>query len=208
MRFEKLNENKIRITLTSQDLIKNNIDYHSFMANPIESQDLFFYMLDKAKKEIDFDTKDYQIRIEAFQIAGNDFMLTITRSLPKMDMEIEKKRLHIKRKKIDDLTNNQIVYYFDNFDDFCSFSKTVNNSLIKLTNIAKNISLYEYQKKYYLTFTNINLTNIDLKKFFSIITEYARYISNSELFTRKLIENGNIIMKNNAIKTAIQYFIS
>ena len=36
MRFEKLNENKIRITLTNKDLEKKNIDFHSFMANPID----------------------------------------------------------------------------------------------------------------------------------------------------------------------------
>ena len=45
MRFEKLNEDKIRITLNREDLIKKNIDFHVFMSNSIESQDLFFDML-------------------------------------------------------------------------------------------------------------------------------------------------------------------
>ena len=41
MRFEKINEDKIRITLNHEDLLKKDIDFHSFMANSIESQDLF-----------------------------------------------------------------------------------------------------------------------------------------------------------------------
>ena len=45
MRFEKLEENKIRITLSQEDLVKKDIDFHSFMSNSLESQDLFFDML-------------------------------------------------------------------------------------------------------------------------------------------------------------------
>lgn len=205
MRFEKLNENKIRITLTNQDLIKKNIDFHSFMANPIESQDLFFDMLDKAEKEIGFVTKDYRIRIEAIQIAGGDFVLTITRSLPENLKYQEKKKIHIRRKKLD-FNDTQATYLFNTFDDFCYFVNFLNNNSISITNIAKNICLYEYKKQYYLNFSGVNLNYPDLKKLFSSITEFATYINNTDLFKRKLIENGKVIMKNNAIKTAITYF--
>lgn len=206
MRFEKLNENKIRITLTNQDLIKKNIDFHSFMANPIESQDLFLDVLDEAEKEIGFVTKDYQIRIEAIQIAGGDFILTVTRTLPETQRYPEKRKIHIKRKKAN-FKDNQAVYCFNTFDDFCYFLNFLNNNHIKINNIAKNISLYEYKNLYYLTFSNINLNYIDLKKLFSGITEFATYISNTDLTKRKLTENANIIMRNNAIKTAMQYFV-
>lgn len=205
MRFEKLNENKIRITLTNQDLIKKNVDFHSFMANPIESQDLFLDMLNEAEKEIGFVTKDYRIRIEALQIAGGDFVLTITRSLPESEKLQEKKKIHIRRKKLS-FKESQAIYCFNTFDDFCYFANFLNNNNIKITNIAKSISLYGYKNKYYLVFSNINLNYIDLKRLFSIITEFATYVSNSEVFTSKLIENGKIIMKNNAIKTSIEYF--
>lgn len=205
MRFEKLNENKIRITLTNQDLIKKNIDFHSFMANPIESQDLFFDMLDKAEKEIGFVTKDYTIRIEALQIAGGDFVLTITRSLPENFKYQEKKKIHIRRKKLD-FRDTQVTYLFNTFDDFCCFAKFLNTNSIESTNIAKNICLYQYKNQYYLNFYGINLNCTDLKRFFSSITEFGTYINNSNLFKSKLVESGKIVIKNNAIKTAISYF--
>lgn len=206
MRFEKLNENKIRITLTNKDLEKKNIDFHSFMANPIESQDLFFDMLDEAEEKIGFVTKDYQIRLEAIQIAGGDFVLTITRSLPESQKLFEKKKIHIRRKKLNDFKNTNAVYCFNNFEDFCSFSHFINCNNISYTNIAKNISLYEYNNRYYLSLSSINSGYPNLKKLFSSITEFATYISNSNLFKQKLSENGKVIMNNNAIKTAIQYF--
>ena len=41
MKFEKLSENKIRITLSMRDLEEKDISFHDFMSNSLESQDLF-----------------------------------------------------------------------------------------------------------------------------------------------------------------------
>ena len=204
MRFEKLNENKIRIIINNKDLEKNNIDFHSFMSNPIESQGLFFYMLDKAEKEIGFITKNYNLKLEAIQVANTDFILTVTRSIPNSINYLDK-RPKIKRKSTD-INSSTIVYCFNSFDDFCNFSTFLANTNILTIDIAKNISLYEYKKQYYLVFSNINFSYSHLKLIFSSITEFATYISNSELFRNKLLEKGKLIMKNNALKTSIKYF--
>ena len=65
MQIEKLSENKIRILLNMDDLKEKNIDFHSFMSNSIESQDLFYEILDKAEKEVGFKTEDCKLIIEA-----------------------------------------------------------------------------------------------------------------------------------------------
>lgn len=95
MKFEKLNDNKIRIILTNKDLNENHIDYHSFMSNSVETQDLFLDMLEKAEEEIGFVTKDYKIRIDALAMMDGDFILTVTRMLPEVEHE---KREPIKEK--------------------------------------------------------------------------------------------------------------
>lgn len=79
MKFEKLNENKIRITLSTQDLIEKDIDFHSFMSNSIKSQDLFLDILEEAEKKVGFVTKDYKVRIEALAMNDGDFIFTVTR---------------------------------------------------------------------------------------------------------------------------------
>lgn len=206
MRFEKINENKIKITIDKQDLDEKHIDFHSFMSNSVESQTLFFDMLAEAEKEIGFSTKDYRIKIEALAVAGGDFVLTVTRSLPELEKNnISKKKIYIKRKR-SNFDESNLIYCFASFDDYCAFLDFLNSNNFQVTNIAKNISLYEYKNTYYLTFYNINLTYHKLKKLFSSITEFATYVNNSDLFIRKLTESGKIIMKNNALKTGITYF--
>lgn len=207
MRFEKLNEDKIRITLSHEDLIKKHIDFHSFMSNSLESQDLFFDMLQEAEKEIGFVTKDYLIRIEALAMSSGDFILTVTRSLPETSKTKlnPKRKVHIKRKK-EDIDARHIIYCFTNFDDYCSFIEFFKNNKFKHTNLAESILLYEYKNNYYLIINNINLCYPNLKKLFSCITEFAVFVNNSEIFACKLLESGNLIMKHNAICTGIKHF--
>ena len=73
MKIEKLNENKIRITLDLSDLKEKNIDFHSFMSNPIESQSLFLDMLETAEKEVGFITRNYQLSIDALATSNRRF---------------------------------------------------------------------------------------------------------------------------------------
>lgn len=205
MRFEKLNEDKIRITLSHEDLEKKDIDFHTFMSNSLESQDLFFDMLQEAEKEIGFITKDYLIRIEALAMAGGDFILTVTRCLPEKNKNTSRKKIHIKRKK-ENTESKQIVYLFSTFDDYCAFTNFFKINNFKFNNLAENILLYNYKDAYYLVLNNINPCYPNLKKLFSSITEFASFINHSELFERKLSETGKLIMKNNAIKTGIKHF--
>jgi len=75
LQIEKITENKIRITLNLKDLEEKNIDLHTFMSTSIESQDLFYDMLDKAEKEVGFQTKDYKLMIEALAIPNRKFYI-------------------------------------------------------------------------------------------------------------------------------------
>ena len=207
MKIEKLSENKIRVTLSHQDLVQKNIDSHSFMANSIDSQDLVFDVLDEAEKEIGFVTKNYQIKIEAIAIAGGDFILTVTRSLPDTSSKpiSSRKKVSVKRKSTD-LKSTQLAYSFSTFDDFCNFIEFFSSSNLPATNIAKSIILYEYNNTYYLVFDNINLSYKYLKKLCSSITEFATYKVNPDLFIIRLTEKGTIVMNTNAIKTALKHF--
>ena len=69
MKFEKINKDKIQITLNLKDLEEKNIDFHLFMSNPIESQHILLDMLDEAKEKIGFDTNNYNIKVEALAMA-------------------------------------------------------------------------------------------------------------------------------------------
>ena len=75
MQIEKITENKIRIVLNIRDLKEKNIDLHTFMSSSIESQSLFYDMLDIAEKEIGFVTKDCKLMIETIAIPNRKFYI-------------------------------------------------------------------------------------------------------------------------------------
>ena len=207
MKIEKLTENKIRIILNMEDLEKNNIDLHSFMSNSIESQNLFIDILDKAEHEVGFTTKDCKILIEALASSDGTFIFTITKyEVGNTTDKIKKKKLTIK-KKITNMDTENAIYVFNSFDEFCNYCSYINDSnLNNLNGLSTNISLYEYNNKYYLVFKNINLSFKNLKGFYASISEFGKSVSHSENFESKLIEHGKIIMKKNAIKKCIQFF--
>lgn len=123
MKFEKLNDDKIRITLNSQDLIERKIDFHSFMSNSLNSQDLFLEILEEAEKKVGFITKDYKVRIEALAMNDGDFIFTVTRLTPNKEKDPSKlNKLKVKRKNINQ-TNSTLIYQFNSFDDFCNFTR-------------------------------------------------------------------------------------
>lgn len=206
MKIEKLNDDKIRITLNMEDLQENDIDFQSFMSNSIESQELFLSMLDKAEKEVGFQTDNYKIMIEALATSGGNFVFTVTRVAPEKKSTYKVKNLNIKR-KTSTINRNKAVYCFNSFDEFCAFCTFLNNNILQFVNSTiDNSSLFEYKSRYYLVLSNIK-ANVDLlKSFCSSIVEFATYVDNSDLFESKLLEYGKPIMKDNAIADCIKHF--
>ena len=199
MKIEKLNDNKIRITLNLTDLEENHIDFHTFMSNSIESQKIFLDMLDKAEREVGFVTDDYRVMIEALAMSDGNFVLTVTRfEAEKSNTTYKKRKVNIKR-KVNEIDNKKAIY--------CSFCNFLNNNILKYMNdFADSMSLFEYNSKYYLVISNIHINTNLLKTFCSSITEFARFIEDANLFENKLLEYGNLIMKDNAINTCIKHF--
>ena len=64
MKFEKVNNDKIKVTLSKADLEANDIDMHSFMSNSEETQSLFLSVLDKAERDYGFSTDNYKLKVE------------------------------------------------------------------------------------------------------------------------------------------------
>lgn len=208
MKFEKLNENKIRITLTIQDLAEKEIDFHVFMSNSAEAQDVLLDMLEQAKKETGFDPEDYNLKVEALVMADTNFIFTITKLPPEEKSKISKRKFTVKRKNIVP-SSTQAVYCFNSFDDFNDFLVFLSkNTLFNYKKLAKSITLYEYKEKYYLLMNNINTEFINKIKFYTCITEFAKCVTNSKVFASKLKECGTLIMKNNALEIGFKHFVT
>lgn len=208
MKIEKLNDDKIRITLNMEDLKENHIDFHSFMSNPIQSQDLFMDMLEKAEREVGFVTEDYRVMIEALAMSNGNFVLTVTRICPEKSKNTYKaKKLNIKR-KTPTIDSKKVIYCFDHFDEFLGYCEFLKNDILKyLEDFTSHTRLYEYHNKYYFVLENIKANDHLLKSFASSITEFAHFVDDSDLFESKLLEYGTVIFNDNAISECLKHFI-
>lgn len=202
MKIEKITDNKIRIILNLEELSNNNINLSDFINNDPKTQKFFLDILNKAEKDFGFYTKDCKLLIEAFSSLDEVYVFTIT----KFSSKKKKTTLKLKRQKHKSFSS-YAVYKFDSFDEFCNLCELVDNSNLPITNICKKISLYSYNNTYYLVFSKLNLSYRNFKKLFSIISEFATAVSKPSHFEAKILEFGKPIIKQNALKTGIKYFI-
>lgn len=196
MKIEKLNENKIKITINIDDLAEKNIDLYSFMHNTPETQDLFWDILNEAEKECGFNVDNSMICVEASTSGAGNFILIVTKTNEKpilttnTNNSFKKKNLKLKRKTIS-LALSQNIYQFDSFDDICDFTKTID---IKK---AENDILYSMNNKYYLQSHTMPFNNI---------LEYASISRYPKLLEAKLKEYGTVLISQNSLQTISKYF--
>lgn len=218
MRFEKINDNQMRVILSIQDLEDNDISLHDFMSNSIESQDLFFDMLEEAEEKIGFKTHDCKVKIEALAMTDDSFVLTITKikaisnkrpsvhSVKPKSKTTPKKNPTPKR-KTPSLEFTYLIYKFNTFDDYCYFIEyLIKNGLMNSFKVAEKIWLYQYKNSFYLVLCNLNTKYDNLTKFYTIITEFGSYIANPDIFVHRLNESGTLFIKNNAFKKSFLHF--
>lgn len=207
MKFEKINKDKIKVTLDNEDLIKNCIDLHSFMSNSEESHSLFLDVLEKAEKDYGFSTENYNLKVETLALSDGNFILTITRILESdLQNRAPRKKLRVTRKN----HNEKIavaIYKFNTFDDFCNLTQSLNTStLIDTDDICSDSILYSYNNNYYLILDNIHIST-NANSLLAMLTEFSTYVSSSNSYISKLHENGNLIFKSRAIQNCEKFFI-
>lgn len=196
MKIEKLNENKIKITLSSEDLKARNIDVQSFIYNTPESQDLFWDVMQEAEKEYGFNVDESMVYVEASATASGIFTLTVTKTSNSLNQnklrpKLRKPNYKLKRKSINTPLDNSI-YKFNTFDDICDFCKVSN-----INNFADN-DLYEFNSNYYLLVSTVPDSNI---------LEYATKERNPDILLAKIAEYGKKIVEKNALKIISENFV-
>ena len=208
MKIEKLTENKIRIILKKEDFKDTSIDVQKLLLTTPESQSLFLEILNRAKKEVNFDTDGHKLLIEASFQNEDAFIFTITKYLECANTFKLTPGKVLKIRKKNQISNKSYsIYQFNDFEDFCNFCNFINkNNNINLKNIFKTSVLYLYNNTYYLVIDGINISNNSLNSFHSILLEFSSFLTFTKNFKFKSKEHGKVIIKNNAINTGIKYF--
>lgn len=208
MKIEKINDNKIKVTISFNDLEERNIDLTSLNYNSPETQELFWDMMEQAEIELGFTASDSQLCIEAVPDSDEGFVILIT----KMDEECEFESIHkyIKnrfkktdlrvKKKTKKVCSTIVIYAFDDFEDLCLLSK-------RLFNIYTGEStLYKLKNTYYLLLTKNSWSIDNLKTFDLILNEYGQKIKNTNFFEGYLNEYAITVIDCSAIESIVNYF--
>ena len=153
MQIEKLNDDKLKVVLNKKDLKENDIDLNTFMANSLDSQELFLDILDIAEEKFNFYVDDSKLLIESISLANDIFIFTIT----KVNENIS--------------TNTSInnIYCFNSFDHLADALKLINLSINKI---------YTYNNRFYLILDKDNDSNYILNEFsdYKISSDYLENI--------------------------------
>ena len=208
MKIEKLTDNKIRIILKKEDFKDKSLDVKQLLLTTPESQSLFLEILNKAKKEVNFDTDGHKLLIETSFQYDDIFIFTITKYIEcaKTLTNTSKKFISVK-KRLQIPNSSYFIYSFSSFEDFCEFCNYLsNNNNFSFRGLFKTSILYNYNNTYFLVIDGINTSHKCLNYFHSSLAEFASIITFSANFKSKLLEYGRVVMKNNAINTGIKYF--
>ena len=193
MKFEKLNDTKIKIILSLQDMELNNLSVENVLSNSADSQKLLDKIIAKAETELGFKPDDSQLLVEAVVPSNDECVFTIT-------------------KLLDDKIccphhTNSFIFKFVCFDDFVHLCTFLNNfSYLCLKEISKNFSLVYYNNTYYLKFVESECSTIVINYIKTLFEEFGKDVSHSAGIDGILNEYGKIIYSKNAILKCINCF--
>lgn len=208
MKIEKINDNKIKVTITLSDLQERNIDFDTLNYNSPATQELFWDMMEQAEIEFGFNTSESQLAIEASPDDNDGFVIFITKLDEEDDFESIQKYIKNRfrrsdlrvKKKSQKLCSSIVIYSFEQIDH-----------LVDLCIILKNIysgssTLYKLKSTYYMIFTKNTYSISNLKYFESLLNEYGKKVFNTSYYEGYLEEYAQKIIDANAVEVLSSYF--
>ena len=208
MKVEKINENKVRITLSIDELAQRQITLKDLEKDSSKAKKLFLDLIEESNLEASFVFEHAQLFVEASTDNNDFFTVTITKiddfpDLTKYNLleeGFESKHVTKPSKNVlYPITSN--IFAFENIDsllDMCDILKK--NKLF----LGKN-SLYKFGEKYFLVFSKYSIKNVKFVRTYSIINEYCLNIYESDLYEVSIKEKAMLIIENKALQTMTKY---
>ncbi len=205
MHIEKISDDKIKVTVNKEDVKIWNVNIKNLTDNTPEAQDLFWFALRQAEKDVDFKVGEAQLLVEAIPSKTEGFIMLISKMDPKTNvMEVlEKGIIHrhgteIKVKKRSRNAKPINIFKFSDFEDLCQCVNQVKGMF------CGKSALYKHKEQFYIV-----LSPYDTMTFFeteNIIMEYAQRVPSPSLYEGVLKEYGTLMIEENAFETIGAYF--
>lgn len=200
MKLERLNQDKIRIFLTFDDLHERGIDKEDIWHDIPKVHELFNDMINQAYEELDFEISG-PVAVEVYSLPAQGMVVIVTRG-----------KSAIRDRDEDELEDYEEDYYelevtLDESDDVL-FSFTDFDACIQVAHkIAPLIDgrgkLYKYHERYYLLLEGLDLEEDTSELLIALLSEYGEASTQSKYV---LDEYGQTIIAENAIQVLCHHF--
>lgn len=206
MRIEKISDSKIKVTVNKEDIKIWNVNMSNLTDNTPEAQDLFWFALRQAEKDVDFQVGESQLLVEAMPVCGEGFVMIISKMAPganvmdaisKGGRERHNMDIRVKRRNRNAAPIN--IFKFSEFEDVCEGVRQI--GII----FCGKSALYKYKNAFYLI-----LMPYDAMNFFeteNIISEFGSRIQNPHIAGGLLNEHGTVLIKEFAVETVLAHFV-
>ncbi len=206
MRIEKISDNKIRVTVNKEDIKIWNVSMKNLTDNTPEAQDMFWFALRQAEKDVDFKVGKSQLLVEAVPSNAEGFIMLISKIEPGADvMDVLTKNGKIRRQNMDIKIKNRSrtapivnIFRFEDFEHICQCVCQTKDLF------CGSSALYKFRDSFYLV-----MIPLDTMAFFeaeNIILEYASRVQNPTVMEGILKEHGTEMIREGAVEAILTHF--
>ncbi|PGT87146.1 genetic competence negative regulator [Bacillus sp. AFS040349] len=193
MRLERLNYDKIKIFLTTDDLHDRGLTKEDLWKDSLKVHQLFRDMMNEASVELGFEAHG-PIAVEVYSLHAQGMVIIVTNSKDSDDLDDDFSDDYIEMQvKVDE--SFDVIYEFESFEAIIQLSHYLYHQ-----NILDGMVVY-FQERYFLLLSDDQPMNID-----NLVAILAEYGSPSTLTVHRLMEYGKIIMQNDAIEQIYNHF--
>lgn len=166
MRIEKLTDNRIKVTLTSADLMSLNINIKQLTPDSKELHSFLFHVMETIHEETDFNPYSGQVVVEATP-AHDGISIIVSKLCAEREVRKQPRKITSVRPKQKNSHTELKAYYFDDFEALCE-------ALVRLRSSALLCGkLYRTGNDYCLIMTRLERSDYILSEFSSDKSSYS-----------------------------------
>jgi adapter protein MecA 1/2 len=202
MKIERLTQDKIRIFLTSDDLVERGIQKEDMWREIPRVHELFSEMMDQAYTELGFDATG-PLAVEVFSLPAQGMVVIVTKGKHRtdqgntylddeddLDEDIYEMEVMLEQSDI-------ISYAFNDIEHVISAAKSIRGIL------SEGGSLYHYKNKWILQWDPVEMEDKQYQGLIAILSEFGEATSITQAF---LEEYGKTVISNEAIEQLCTHF--
>ncbi|MCL1858104.1 MAG: adaptor protein MecA [Oscillospiraceae bacterium] len=194
MEYKLVNENKLKIILTNEDMALLDITPEEMDYDNTGTKRIFWEILDNAKHQIGFDAGSEKLFVQVYPDKNGGCMMYVTKDVQKSVNTYNTYEKKYKSKVITGAKKKRLLYMFENSEILLEACDQLN-----LTGYTGKSDLYADENRYFLYIEDNKEQAIEL------ISEYGILI-NYPFFGFYLDEHTKKIISSDAVKTFSEIF--